>query len=116
MESLQQIKKLKKYFTITRTIEFVSLIIINEHDQLLVSQRTNPTKPMYLHYQCVGEKIEQKESRVQTLSRELLEETGIILENLQPTQSYYIQTNVYKGKGYDPNNPNQKIKRIVHLY
>jgi len=102
-------KSLTSYFS-TKTIEFVSLIIINEYDQLLVSQRTNSNKPMYLYYQCVGGKIEQKESREQTLSRELLEETGIILENLQPIQPYCIQTNVYKGKGYDPNNPNQKIK------
>jgi len=104
----------KHLFNRTLTIEFVSIIITNEHKELLVSQRSNPNKPMYLYWQNPGGKVEKDESYQEAIAREMQEETGLVMKG--NFKARLVQTDIYKGRHYDPKRPLQNIKRIVHLY
>src|SRR5580704_12483627 len=89
-------QKLPKLY---RKIEYVSLIITNENNDLLVSQRNNQSKPMYNYWQCIGGKIDDDDKTIEdTIKRETEEETGINLDNLEMKPQYSFK---YTKKGFN---------------
>src|SRR6516162_3791571 len=83
----------KHLFNKTLMIEFVSIIITNEYEELLVSQRSNKDKPMYLYWQNPGGKVEQNESYHEAIAHEMQEETGLVIEG--NFKARLIQTDTY---------------------
>jgi 8-oxo-dGTP pyrophosphatase MutT (NUDIX family) len=107
-------KFITKYFY--QKINYVLLIIINENNDLLVSQRNNQLKPMYDHYQCIGGKIDTTDNTINdAIKRETEEETGINLDNLM-TKPQYSFKYTQKGFNYFPKQPYQFVKRVVYVY
>src|SRR5438034_9357890 len=92
--------------------EFVSIILKDKDGKLWLTKRINEEKPLYGKYSCPGGKMEENESQRQACSRELLEETNLIIKEDDNRSLKYIQTNEYSDnrEGY------VNTKRIVHLY
>ena len=105
-------QKLPKLY---KKIEYVSLIITNENNDLLVSQRNNQSKPMHGYWQPIGGKIEDNETTIEAIKRETEEEAGINIDNLK-TKPQFIFHYTKKGFNYFPKRPYQFVKRIVYVY
>jgi len=91
--------------------KFVSIILKDKDGKLWLTKWINEEKPLYGKYSCPGGKIEENESIRQACSRELLEETNLIIKKDDESLKY-IQTDEYSDnrEGY------VNTKRIVHLY
>ena len=110
------IKITRKLPKLYQRIEFVSLIIMNENKDLLVSQRKNQSKPMHGYWQCIGGKIDNDDiTTSDAIKRETEEETGIILDNFKMEPQYLFKY-TKKGFNYFPKRPYQFVKRIVYVY
>src|SRR6266498_5860414 len=101
-------EKLDEEFTIQ---EFVSIILKDKKGKIWLAKRINKDKPLYGKYSCPGGKMEENETQEQACSRELLEETSLMIKENNSSLKY-IQTNEYSDNrdGY------VNTKRIVHLY
>ena len=100
---------------IYQKINYVSLIIVNENDDLFVSQRSNKSKPMNGYFQPIGGKIENNEMIIEAIKREAEEEAGINVNGLRPEPQFIFRYTV-KGFKYFPKRPFKLVKRIVYVY
>ena len=100
---------------IYQKINYVSLIIVNENNDLFVSQRSNKLKPMNGYFQPIGGKIENNETIIKAVKREAEEEAGINVNGLRP-EPQFIFCYTVKGFNYFPKQPFKLVKRIVYVY
>lgn len=92
-----------------QTIKYVSIILLTPNNELYVSKRINPNKPMNGQLQCPGGKIEHSELIIQAAHREMYEETGLIIN---PNQLKYLTKQQHTDNTKDYYN----IKRVVYIY
>lgn len=87
---------------ITEVVQRVKVLLINSNNEILLG---------YSHhdYQFLGGHVEEQEELIQTLNREILEETGIDLNitNLEPFA---------RGLGYYKDWPDPRKNRKIEIY
>jgi len=105
------------HFQNRRTIEYVSLIIINQEidenyegePYMWLSERINEEKAMYKMYNCPGGHMIKEETEKEAIKREVYEETNFVLtkeEMIKKIGTLIIENNKNREKGL----------KVIHVY
>lgn len=103
-------------------IQVVALVLENNKGEILVSQRAQD-KHLAGLWEFPGGKVEESETLIQALEREIREELGYQIQQVKPLISLQhsypektVHLNVYYGKDQNPSvfpNENQPLKWVT---
>lgn len=87
---------------ITEEVVRVKVLLVNDNHEILLGYS-------YHCYQFIGGKVAKKESLLDCLRREVLEEVGILLDSLQNLEPFLLKEEYYKGYPIPSSNYNSKV-------
>src|ERR1051325_3842880 len=112
------------HFQNRRSIEYVSLIIVNEEinenykgrPYMWLSERINEKKAMYKMYNCPGGHINEGETEREAIEREVYEETNLILTEgiIKEIGTLTVENNKNRERGLKVIHPEHGQRQANH--